>query len=137
METQKVSYYEWEGTYDEIGRKIAKKLDKACFSMPAPDFFTDKDVKDALDLYDKYCPGLREELEGFSKESGVLVKDIAYTWMSYLIPRCSGLITLGNQMTDGHTRLSRNYEFNLGDEDLIVCRTKPKGKYTHSIIINS
>lgn len=131
METQKVSYYNWEGTYEEIGREIAKQYEKALFPMPAPDFYTDKDVNDALALYDKYCPGIREELEGFSKEAKIPVKDIAYTWMSYLVPRCSGLITLGSHMTDGHTRLARNYEFNLGDEDLIVCRTKPKGKYAH------
>lgn len=131
METQKVSYFEWEGTYEEIGRKVAKQYGDTCFSMPVPEFFTEKDVEDALSLYEKYCPGIIEELEGFSKESGILIKDIAYTWMTYLIPRCSGLIVLGNQMSDGHTRLARNYEFNIDEEDLVLCRTKPKGKYAH------
>jgi len=131
METQKVCYFELEGTYEEIGKQIAKQADKTCFSMPAPDFFTEQDKEDALRLYDKYCPGIRDELEGFSKETGIQIKDIAYTWMTYLVPRCSGLAVLGSQMADGHTRLARNYEFSIKEEDLTVCRTQPKGKYAH------
>ncbi|MFA9464971.1 MAG: C45 family autoproteolytic acyltransferase/hydrolase [Velocimicrobium sp.] len=131
METQQVHYYELEGSYEEIGKQIAKYTDQKEVSMPAPDFFSNQDMEDALQLYERYCPGICEELEGFAKEAGIDKKDIAYTWMTYLIPRCSGLIVLGNQMEDGHTRLARNYEFNIGDEDLSVCRTSPKGKYAH------
>lgn len=34
-------------------------------------------------------------------------------------------------MTDGHTRIIRNYEFNTENEDFILCETKPEGKYAH------
>jgi predicted choloylglycine hydrolase len=131
METQKVCYFELEGSYEEIGKQIAKQVDKTSSFMPAPDFFTKEDGEDALCLYDKYCPGIREELAGFSKETGIAVKDIAYTWMTYLIPRCSGLLVFGSQMADGHPRLARNYEFSIGAEDLTVVKTKPQGKYAH------
>lgn len=131
METQTVFYYELEGTYEEIGKQLGKHFDQTSFLIPAPEFFTKQDVEDALCLYDKYCPGIREELEGFSKETGTPVQDIAYTWMTYLVPRCSGLVVLGGQTADGHTRLARNYEFSIEDEDLTVVKTKPKGKYAH------
>lgn len=131
METQKVCYFELEGSYEEIGKQIAKRANKTSFYMPPPAHFSPEDGEAALSLYDKYCPGIREELEGFSKETGTAVKDIAYTWMTYLIPRCSGLLVLGSRMADGHTRLARNYEFSISDEDLTVVKTKPRGKYAH------
>lgn len=131
MKTQNVYYYEVSGTHEEIGKQLAREMDAKRLYMPAPAFFTDKEVEEALQLYDTYCPGLKEELESFSQEAGISVKDIAYTWMTYLVPRCSGLVVLGGQMADGHTRLARNYEFSIEDEDLTVCRTSAEGKYAH------
>ncbi len=131
MMKQKVKYYEVSGTHKEIGKQLARKLDVKKFNMPAPTFFTEKEVEEAMEIYDKYCPGLREELEGFAEEAKLAIKDIAFSWMTYLIPRCSGLAILGSEMEDGHTRLARNYEFSIADEDLTVCRMQAKGKYTH------
>ena len=42
---------------------------------------------------------------------------MAYTWMTYLVPRCSGLAINGGLMEDGHTRILRNYEFGIDEED--------------------
>lgn len=72
-----------------------------------------------------------EELEGFAEEVNLNIKDIAFSWMSYLVPRCSGIAILGSLMKDGHTKLARNYEFSIEDEDLTVCQTRVKGKYAH------
>lgn len=131
MTTQKVNYYEVKGTHYEIGKQLAQKESTKGFYMPAPEFFTEEKLEEALKLYDTYCPGIREELEGYKEESGMQIRDIGYTWMTYLVPRCSGLIVLGEQMADGHTRLARNYEFSLEEEDLAICRTIPKGQYAH------
>lgn len=131
MMKQKVKYYEVSGTHKEIGKQLARKLDAKKFYMPAPAFFTEKEVAEAMEVYDKYCPGLREELEGFAEEAKLEIKDIASTWMTYLVPRCSGLAILGSKMEDGHTRLARNYEFSIDDEDLTVCQMQAEGKYTH------
>ncbi|MDO5291798.1 MAG: C45 family peptidase [bacterium] len=135
MEKQVVRYYQLEGTYEEMGRQMAKKMagTKAMEYMVVPpiDRLTRQDIEDALTLYQTYCPGLVEELTGFSKESGIPVENIAFIWMSYLVPGCSSLIVSGKKSTDGHTKIYRNYEFSIEDEDLAVCRTVPKGKYAH------
>ncbi len=135
MKTQPVSYFELAGSYEEIGRQMARRLKEAnmlsSVLIPRPKYISNKDLKDALKLYETYCPGTVEELQGFSKEAGIEVEKIMYTWMTYLVPRCSGLILLGSKTTDGHTKLVRNYEFSLEDEDLAVVRTAPVGKYSH------
>lgn len=132
MHTQKVSYYEVKGTHYEIGKQLAcKEATRGAF-LPAPAFWGDKELEEALALYEQYCPGIVEELKGYAEASGGRIKDIAYTWMSYLVPRCSGLIVLGSQMNDGHTRLARNYEFSVGtDEEVALCKTTVEGKYAH------
>lgn len=117
MEKQKVSYYELEGTYREIGRQIAGQEDTGKWYVPAPEYFTREALEEALGLYDMYCPGIREELEGFSEAAGIPVKDIAYTWMTMLVPRCSGLILTGKKTLDGHPKIARNYEFTIEDEE--------------------
>lgn len=128
---QIVQYYEVQGTNEEIGKKLAKRQDAMKSYLPTPEFFKDEDLEEALNLYSTYCPGIREEIISFAKELNIQVKDIAYTWMTYLIPRCSGAIILGSQMKDGHTRIARNYELGIGDEETALCQTKVKGRYAH------
>lgn len=131
MEKQRVSYWELEGTYREIGKQMAGQPEKNHIYIPAPEKFTGKELEEAFQLYDRYCPGMREELEGYAQEAGIAVQDIAYTWMTYLVPGCSGLILTGKKTDDGHTKIARNYEFTLEDEDLKLYRTAPAGKYAH------
>ena len=47
------------------------------------------------------------------------------------MPRCSGVAVLGDKMADGHTRLARNYEFSIDDEEIELCQIKAEGSYTH------
>ena len=128
---QKVFYSELTGTHKEIGRQMARKIGAENFRIPAPENFSKKEIEEALELYETYCPGLKEELEGFAEEGGMNIEEIAYTWMSYLVPRCSVIGLLGSKCSDGHTKLARNYEFSIEDEDLALCKTKAIGKYAH------
>ncbi len=131
MEKQNVSYLKLEGSYEEIGRQLAKKTRDKSAVFPAPKYFTENELEEAIKLYKTYCPGLLEELEGYANAYNIPLSDIAYTWMTYLKPHCSGLIVEGSLMNDGHTRLIRNYEFSIEDEDLMLCETRPQGKYAH------
>lgn len=131
MSEQTVCYFELQGIHFEMGRQMAKLIDPAKVHFPVPPQYTAAYFEEAFQMYDAYYPGIREELEGFSQESGIPVREIAYSWMTYLVPRCCGLILTGKRMGDGHTRLARSYEFNLRDEDLTVFRTAPAGKYAH------
>lgn len=131
MKTKNISYFTLEGTYEQIGRQMALKTNKKPGLAAAPKNFVEEELDEALALYEEYCPGIVSELKGFAKACQVPMRDIAYTWMTYLIPRCSGLIVAGNMMEDGHTKLFRNYEFDLEHEDLMVLETRPEGKYAH------
>ncbi|MDK2808484.1 MAG: hypothetical protein PWP24_1219 [Clostridiales bacterium] len=131
MEKQNVSFFCLEGDNREIGRKLAKLAGKERMVMPAPVFFTEEVFAEAVALYERYCPGLMEEVTAFAKEAEASVRDIAYTWMTYLTPHCSGLVLSKERMEDGHTRLFRNYEFSIPDEDFLVFETRPKGRYAH------
>lgn len=131
MAKQSVKYYEMAGSHEEIGRNLAERKGKKNAYVPAPPIFTDELLEEALALYEKYCPGIKIELMSFAKTLDIPVKDIAFTWMSYLIPRCSGIVVLGEKMTDGHTKLARNYEFSVTDEEIEFCQIKAEGSYTH------
>ncbi len=131
MEKKSVSYFVLEGNHQEIGRQMALKTRAKAGFLKAPETFTDLELKEALTLYNQYCPGIIQELEGYGGVCHGSINDIAYTWMTYLLPRCSGLIVEGSLMADGNTKLIRNYEFDLDHEDLIVFETKPEDRYAH------
>jgi len=131
MNTQKVSYFTLEGTYEEIGKQLARRTNKDEMMQKAPDFFSEDVWEEAIELYTTYCPGLLEELQGYADELKVNKKDLAYMWMTYLLPHCSGLVINGELLEDKSSKIFRNYEFSIEDEDFTVCHTKPKGKYAH------
>lgn len=135
METQTISYFELKGSYHEIGKQMAKRLKAVSalefMKVPAPELITEKEFQEAREIYQKYCPGVLEEMEGFTEESGIPMEQVAYYWMTYLVPRCSGLMIDAKKSADGHCKLVRNYEFSIGDEDLTVSRTVVDGKYAH------
>ncbi|MDO5574281.1 MAG: hypothetical protein Q4G60_09950 [bacterium] len=110
MEKQTITYLELKGTSEEIGRMLGHSPEAKQMYAPAPENFTEETMQEALQLYERYCPGIIEELKGFSEESGIAVKDMAYSWMTYLIPRCCGIALQGSRMKDGHTRIARSYD---------------------------
>lgn len=131
MKEKTVAYFVLEGSNQDIGRQLASKIKANSGFVKAPATFTDVELREAIELYNRYCPGLVEELESYAHAYNIPISDIAYTWMTYLIPRCSGLILNGSLMDDGNPRLIRNYEFDLEHEDMIVFETNPKGRYGH------
>lgn len=128
---QPVFYFELKGTHREVGKQLARKMGAENFRIPVPANFSRKEIQEAIELYDQYCLGIKEELEGFAEEGKMEIEEVAFTWMSYLLPRCSGIALLGSKCTDGHTKLARNYEFSTQDEDLTLCKTAVTGKYAH------
>lgn len=131
MQKVKTAYYELKGSHYEIGRQMAKLLGREALHMVPPEQFTKEEVARAFDLFNQYCPGITDELRGFSDETGVPIQENAYTWMTYLIPRCSNLALLPVHTENGHTLIARNYEFGIDEEDFHVYRVAPEGKYAH------
>lgn len=89
------------------------------------------EYKDAVKLFDEWCPGISEEIDGFADAFKVNTEQIAYYAMTYLLPRCSQIALLPNMTAQNKHLLARNYEFNHQIEDFVLVRTSVTGKYTH------
>lgn len=93
--------------------------------------FDKTQLKHANELFQRWCPGLKEELEGFSDALHVSLEQIIYYTMTYLHPNCSHIALLPQITQSGHPLLARNYEFNDELEDFTLIKTSVTGKYTH------
>ncbi|MGL6199311.1 MAG: C45 family autoproteolytic acyltransferase/hydrolase [Lachnospiraceae bacterium] len=93
--------------------------------------FGKQQVHEAITLFDRWCPGLSEELTGFSDALKVAPEYIFYYGMTSLIPRCSQIAVLPGAASEGKPLLARNYEFHQEAEDFCLVKTSVKGKYTH------
>lgn len=131
----KVNYLELKGTNYEIGHKLGQIT--ACIpphkSMQISGWkrLDPQDASLAKALFNRCCPGLNEEIQGFADALGVDPMQITYYAMTYLKPGCSQLALLPGLTNNGHTLLARNYEFSEKFEDFTLVRTSVTGKYTH------
>lgn len=89
------------------------------------------EVEKAVALFDRWCPGLNEELQGFSEVLEVPLAQVIYYGMTYLRPNCSQIAVLPPITKSGRPMLARNYEFSHEAEDFTLVKTSVTGKYTH------
>ena len=126
---------ELAGTSYEIGYQLGKMTGqipplKATHTRGMDGFDAEK-VNEAVALFDRWCPGLTEELRGFANALEVDPERIFFYGMTCLLPRCSQIAVLPSVSTDGKPLLARNYEFDNKAEDFCLVRTSVNGKYTH------
>ncbi len=93
--------------------------------------FGSEQVEAARALFDRWCPGLSDELRGFADALEVPPEQIFYYSMTYLLPRCSQIALLPSLTADGKPIVARNYEFSNEAEDFCLVKTAVKGKYAH------
>lgn len=93
--------------------------------------FGKQQAAEAKELFNRWCPGLAEELQGFADALEITLEQVFYYGMTYLIPRCSQIAVLPGAAADGKPLLARNYEFCHEAEDFCLVKTSVKGKYTH------
>lgn len=124
-----------QGSNYEIGFKlgaIAAQIPALKESHTRPlEGFGQEQVQEVMNLLDKWCPGVTEEIQGFADALEVDSGQIAYYAMTYLIPRCSQIAVLPSITAQNKPLLARNYEFNHQIEDFVLVRTSAEGKYTH------
>ncbi|GAB2024983.1 acyl-CoA--6-aminopenicillanic acid acyl-transferase [Lactovum odontotermitis] len=126
-----------EGTNTEIGAALGHTVKevpalRALHSNnSAIEAFSSKEMKEAAELFKRYCPGLNEELSEFAEVLGVKREQLFFYAMTYLTPRCSHIALLPSRTADGKMLVARNYEFSDEMEDFCLVRTAVKGKYTH------
>ncbi|MHA2424887.1 MAG: C45 family autoproteolytic acyltransferase/hydrolase [Candidatus Thorarchaeota archaeon] len=130
-----------EGSSYEIGQQLAKynrrhegsikwfqqtKLD------PKKSGFDDFESLNAF--FEECCPGIGEEVRGFSDELGLDYKTSAFYAASTIAAtksNCSQLLVLPQFTEDNQIYLGRSYEWNLVQDDCLLCTTRVKDKYAH------
>ena len=86
---------------------------------------------EAAELFDRWCPGLNEELAGLADGLGIPPERLYFCGMTYLVPRCSQVALLPSVTAEGKPLALRSYEFSHEAEDFCLVRTAPAGKYAH------
>lgn len=127
-----------EGTAYEVGKIqgewIQNNLNAVKFftsPLEGKNYPTAQEADRLLKFFDKHCPGLNEELQGFANALGVPVEHIVYYTFSYNRGgHCSHLALLPSTTSDGHIYVGRSYEWSLQD-DFRLCTTRINGKAAH------
>ncbi|ACL21997.1 peptidase C45 acyl-coenzyme A:6-aminopenicillanic acid acyl-transferase [Desulfitobacterium hafniense DCB-2] len=126
---------EFTGTNYEIGYQLGK-LTAAIPPLRAAhtagmENFGPKQAEEAAKLFDRWCPGLTDELRGFADALAVKPEGVFFYGMTYLLPRCSHIALLPGLTAERKPLLARNYEFSHEAEDFCLTKTSVTGKYTH------
>lgn len=126
---------ELAGTNYEIGYQFGKLIATIpllqAVHTAGIEGFDLKQVEEAAKLFDRWCPGLTEELCGFADALKVKPEQVFFYGMTYLLPRCSHIALLPSCTSEGKPLLARNYEFSHEAEDFCLFKTSVTGKYSH------
>ncbi|MDD3243549.1 MAG: C45 family autoproteolytic acyltransferase/hydrolase [Eubacteriales bacterium] len=127
-----------EGTVRQIGQGRGRLLARSGMAG----FFTARELRLPPEeyerrraLFEKWCPGIPEELDGMAGEMGVLPGQLAQYALTYggkpaAHGACSQLAVLPERSADGHLYLARSYEYDTQDET-VLCATRAAGRYAH------
>lgn len=132
-----------EGTSYEVGLlqgEAIKDYPRAVeFFTSGEGLFSDLEFAGVIDLFDDFCPGLNEEIEGFADSLEVSPEQVIYYASTYLkaVPspgergNCSHMAVLPSITENEHVLVGRSYEFSAQADDLRLCTTLVKGKADH------
>lgn len=98
--------------------------------LPGPVLSKEEQTK-MFGLFDRFCPGINEEVAAFAEVLKLPAGQVFYYLMSYLRPGCSQMVVLPSKTMDGHLWLARNYDFSDQYEEMTLYTTRVKGKYAH------
>jgi predicted choloylglycine hydrolase len=139
-EHQVVYRYEYlQGTAYEIGKQQAEAFAQnpavvEFFTSPHPQLglLSPTKIEAAIQFFDRYCPGLNEEIQGFADGLNVPLEKIVFYAYTYQQPgSCSQFVVLPSQTKNGHMLVGRSYEFNHTMCDMRLVKTEVKGKASH------
>lgn len=123
------------GSNYEIGYKLGKIVEKdKVLRLKYITETTDIDVnqiEEINNLFNRWCPGLTEELTGFADALNIKPEYIFFYNMTCFRPRCSQIALLSDMTVENKPLLARNYEYSCELEDFCLVKTSVKGKYTH------
>ncbi|MFX0185987.1 MAG: C45 family autoproteolytic acyltransferase/hydrolase [Candidatus Hodarchaeota archaeon] len=127
-----------EGTSYQVGQKQGELIKPnsgavAFFTSNKADIkkFGFKNFNEVRNLYEDYCPGINDEIEGFADSLDTSAENINFYLFPQSIENCSHLVALSSITEDEHIYMGRSYEWKHDEEDLRLVTTKVKGKSKH------
>jgi predicted choloylglycine hydrolase len=132
-------YLNHSGTNYEIGQRlgnwvsgtpvVARRLE-----VPPGLFAPRKQetIANMLEMFDKYCPGINEEIEGFADAVGVDPTQVLFYQISYLVSGCNAMALRPEKNFEGHTILAYTYDFTDILEEMCLATTNVTGRYSHT-----
>lgn len=134
MLTKQSSTLNLSGSHYEIGYKLGKIVENNEYlkSKYVVQTSIDKDQIIATnELFDRWCPGLTDEIRGFANALDVNLDSLFFYSMTSYVPRCSHIALLSHKTKEHQPILARNYEFSDEFEDFCLMRKEVAGTYTH------
>jgi|GEM_PF-96547 len=134
MKQASANFFELKGTNYEIGKQLGYMvLDNPYLKeiFISSSNTVEKDKKHTYELFDKYCPGLNEELQGFADILGTERSRLVFVYLTYLAPACSQMVVLPSKTKNRHVLLARNYDYSEQTDDFCLSKTTVTGKYSH------
>lgn len=123
------------GSSYKIGYELGKIVEQnESFRLKYITKTTDIDINQIREtnaLFDRWCPGLTEELTGFADALHIKAEYIFFYSMTCFIPRCSQIALLSAMTDKNKPLIARNYEYSCELEDFCLVKTEVDGKYTH------
>jgi hypothetical protein len=134
------------------GELLKKDEERMRYLDTPPPFLTkysEAEASRALRFFDKWCPGVADEIQGTVDSLGISITDVAFLGGkskangTSAIPiredspakkrasHCSHLAVLPSISEDRHTHVGRNMDFHPADSDLRLCTTRIQGKASH------
>lgn len=114
------------------GERVKAAPGFAAFMQSGQGAFSETEFRTVRDTFDRFCPGLNEEIQGLAEGLGVPPEHVVYYAQTYLRQgHCSHMAVLPGLTASGHVLLGRSYEFNDTMDDLQLCTTHVAGKYAH------
>jgi predicted choloylglycine hydrolase len=128
-----------EGTPYQVGRQQAEMLkddpQRVQYLTPTPPFLAKYAAQEAdqeLAFFDRYCPGIGQELQGAADALGVPIEDIAFLGGKPMSgSHCSHFAILASASKDHHLLVGQNEDCGPGDLDLRLCTTRVQEKAAH------
>ncbi len=127
------------GTPYEIGKKEAELVllhypEEAGFWIGGNDAIrpgSPESVRAAIRMFDRYCPRINEEIQGFADTFRRSPEEVIfYSFSAVSHGNCGHFAVLPPKSADGHTYVGRSYEWSE-DDDKRLLTVKAEGAYAH------
>lgn len=139
MKLTTAHYLNHSGTNYEIGQHLGKWIlatpEAARRLQSPPGMFpvrTQEKIAAMFEMFDRYCPGVNEEIEGFADMVNIDPAQVLFYSISFFAHGCNVMALRPEKNLEGHTILAYTYDFTDVLEEMCLATTSVTGKYSHT-----